>query len=97
VKDHGNVVCVAGDHLDEPVLTRDQRPVVDAAGVHLSEAELAALGQEALDSVLYGQVVFGLVVVAHGRAIDDDRRPLERFLTADGGRQAELDEALPAL
>ena len=42
-----DVVRVAGDDLDEAVLAGHERLVVDAAGVGLAEAELAALGEEA--------------------------------------------------
>ncbi len=74
----GDVVGVARHHLDEAVVAWDQRLVVDAAGVGLAEAELAALGEKAHRPVEL-LVERGLVLVARRRAIDDDRRALERL------------------
>ena len=39
---------IATDHLHEAILTRHERLIVDAAGVHLAKARLAALGNKAL-------------------------------------------------
>ncbi len=66
---------VAGDDLEEAVLARDERLVVDAHRVHLSEAELAPLRQKSAGS--RDLLVDLLVLVAGRSAVDDDRGPLE--------------------
>ena len=43
---HGDVVGVAGDDLEEPILAVHQCLVVYPPGVHLAEPELRALGHE---------------------------------------------------
>src|SRR4029077_1820180 len=66
----GDVVGVAGDDLKKAVLPGDERFVVDAHGIRLSEPELAALGEEALGP---RQTLVELpVLVARRSAVDDD-------------------------
>ena len=82
------VVRVARDDLEELVLAGDESGVVDPARIHLSEAELGALCEEAARP-LERLVDLLLVVVPGGRAVEDDRRALERFLSGVGDLVAE--------
>src|ERR1043165_1639647 len=90
LEEHGDVVRVAGDDLDEAVVGA-LHLVVDAARVRLAEAELGALREEALRPAA-ALVVLGLVVVARRRAVDDDGGAIERLFGGEGDAVAEAVE-----
>ena len=79
LEQRGDVVSVAGDDLDEAVLTGNQRLVIDAASVGLAEALLRALCQETLGSRQRAVVVL-FPLITDRRAVDDHGRALERLV-----------------
>ena len=80
----GNVVRVARHDLEEAVVARNQRLVVDATRVGLAEPQLAALGDKALGAVEVAVVLLLHLVSGRG-AVQDHGGALERFtrLVAD--------------
>ena len=80
-------MSVAGNDLDEAILARNERFLVDPDCVGLPEAVLAALRQETFRArELFVDL---LVLVAGGGAVDDDRRPFERLHRVVGNLVAE--------
>jgi hypothetical protein len=71
--------------------------VIDAAGVHLAEAELAALRDEAAAVAGVFIVELLLVFVADRRAIDDDARALDRLFGLETGLHVHVLELAPAV
>src|SRR5215467_2721713 len=57
---------IATDYLRKAILTRHERLVVDAAGVHLAKASLAALGNKTLRP---GQLLVPVTFVGESQAI----------------------------
>jgi hypothetical protein len=82
-----DVVGIAGDDLDETVFPGNERLLVDPDREGLSEPELAALRDVPVGAV--DRLVELLVLVARGRAVDDDGRALERFARIEGDLVAE--------
>src|ERR1051325_7245713 len=87
---------VAAHDLHELVLAVEGL-VVDAAGVHFAEAELAALGDEAAAVSGVAVVELFLVFVSDRRAIDDDAGALERLLRLEVRLHTHLFEFLPPI
>ncbi len=77
VDEHREIMGIAADDLNEIVLPFNQGFVVDAAGVHLTEAVFASLGNEA--PAIAGVLVVNLflVFVTHRSAVDNDAGPFE--------------------
>ena len=75
IDQHGQIVGVAAHHLNEAILTGLKCCIVDAMGIHLSEAELTPLGDKASG---IGQmpipICFVLQTESLGCAIDDNTR-----------------------
>lgn len=73
VDDDGNVVCVAANNVDELVFRCDGS-VVDANGIHFTEAEFGPLCHKAFDFVFVFIIEFFFVHQAStfGCAVDDD-------------------------
>ena len=84
---------IATDHLHEAILTRHERLIIDAAGVHLAKARLTALGNKALRP---GQLLVPVTFVGESQSIRstiDDHRGLGQGLLGRVDRlQAQLFE-----
>ncbi len=94
LEDVGHAVRVAADDLDEAVLTRDQRRVVDLVDVELAEAEVGPASGDEAHRAVHG-LVARLAAVGRGRAVDHHLRPLQRLLGVVGRVVALPNELLP--
>src|SRR5262245_42787129 len=84
---------ITTDYLHEAVLTWYECLIVDAAGVHLAKASLAALGNKALRM---GQLLVPVTFVGESQSIrgtiDHHRGLGQRLLSRVGRLQAQLFE-----
>lgn len=97
VDEHREIMGIAADDLNEIVLPFNQGFVVDAAGVHLTEAVFASLGNEA--PAIAGVLVVNLflVFVTHRSAVDNDAGPFDRFFGLEAWLHAHVDKLVPTL
>src|SRR5262249_35931675 len=76
---------IATDHLHEAILTRHERLIVDAAGIHLAKARLAALGNKALGP---GQLLVPVTFVGESQSI---RGTIDHYRSLGSGLLGRVD------
>src|SRR5258706_6005493 len=86
---------VATYHLDNSVLVAIQCFIIDAMGVHFTEAKFTSLGDEAAAVVGVMLVILFLVLIAGRRTVDHHTGALDRLLRFIKWRNAEIAELSP--